>query len=103
MRLEGQKILITGVSRPLGIGATLAKRFAEAGANVAIHGFSDYDINMNHLSAMPNGTETVAKQLINLGLSVTVLAPSDLETPGNAEKVVEEAAAKLGTLDGLVL
>ena len=39
IRLDGKKILITGVSRPLGIGATLAKRFAEAGAAVAVHGF----------------------------------------------------------------
>jgi NAD(P)-dependent dehydrogenase (short-subunit alcohol dehydrogenase family) len=35
IRLDGQKILITGVSRPLGIGATLAKRLAQAGASVA--------------------------------------------------------------------
>ena len=32
IRLDDKKILITGVSRPMGIGATLAKRFAEAGA-----------------------------------------------------------------------
>ena len=39
INLNEKKILITGVSRPLGIGATLAKRFAEAGATVAIHGY----------------------------------------------------------------
>ena len=38
IRLDRKKILVTGVSRPLGIGATLAKRFAEAGATVAVHG-----------------------------------------------------------------
>jgi len=104
IRLDGKKILITGVSRPLGIGATLAKRFAEAGAAVAVHGFSDYDLTVgNHLSSMQNGTEVVAKQLNDLGLSVTVITPSDLETPGNAEKVVEEATDKLGWLDGLTL
>ena len=42
IRLNKQNILITGVSRPMGIGATLAKRIAEAGASVAIHGFSEY-------------------------------------------------------------
>ena len=103
IRLDGQKILITGVSRPLGIGATLAKRLAEAGAIVAVHGFSDYDMTMNHKSAMPNGTAEVTKQLNDLGLKVIMITPSDLETPGNAEKVVEEAAEKLGGLDGLVL
>jgi len=103
MKLDGKRILITGVSRPLGIGATLAKRLAEAGAEIAVHGFSDYDMTTNHLSAMPNGTEAVVKQLNDSGLNVTALTPSDLEMPGNAEKVVAEAVAKLGILDGLIL
>jgi len=87
----------------MGIGATLAKRLAEAGASVAAHGFSDYDMTTNHLTAMPGGTEAVTKQLNDLGLSVTALTSSNLEVPGNAEKVVEEAVAKLGQLDGLIL
>ena len=103
LRLDGKKILITGVSRPMGIGATLAKRCAEAGAMVAVHGFSDYDMTTNHLSAMANGTETVVKELHDLGLNVAALTSSDLEIPGNAEKIVEEATEKLGILDGLVL
>ena len=101
--LAGKKILITGVSRPRGIGATLAKRLAEAGAAVAVHGFSDYDMVQGFDTAMPNGTETTAKRLQDLGLHVTAATPSDLEVPGNAEKAVEEAAEKLGGLDGLIL
>ena len=103
IRLDGKKILITGVSRPMGIGATLAGRLAEAGAAVAVHGFSDYDMTTGHLTAMRFGTETVTKQLNNAGLNVIALTPSDLEIPGNAEKVVDEAVAKLGVLDGLIL
>ncbi|MCL2634959.1 MAG: SDR family oxidoreductase [Oscillospiraceae bacterium] len=104
INLDGKKILITGASRPIGIGATLAKRFAEAGAIVAVHGFSDYDMtNGVHKSAIPNGTEVLAKQLSDSGLNVTALTSSDLEIPGNAEKVVEEADEKIGVLDGLVL
>lgn len=104
IKLDEKKILITGVSRPLGIGATLAKRLAEAGAIVAIHGFSDYDLTVgNHLSAVTNGTEALAKQFNDLGLNVTALTSSDLEIPGIAEKVVEEAALKLNGLDGLIL
>jgi len=103
IRLDGKKILITGVSRPMGIGATLAKRFAEAGAIVAVHGFSDYDMTTNHLTAIKNGTETVVKQLNDEGLNVVALTSSDLEVHGNAEKVVAEAVEKLGKLDGLVL
>jgi len=103
IRLDGKRILITGVSRPLGIGATLARRFAEAGATVAVHGFSDYDMTTNHLSRMPNGTETVAQQLNDQGLNIITLTSSDFDTPGNAENVVTEAVTKLGSIDGLVL
>jgi len=104
INLDGKKILITGVSRPLGIGATLAKRFAEAGAAVAVHGFSDFDLSVgNHKSSMPNGTEILAKQLKDLGLNVTDVTSSDLEIPDSAEKAVEEAVTKLGGLDGLIL
>jgi 3-oxoacyl-[acyl-carrier protein] reductase len=103
IRLDGQKILITGVSRPLGIGATLAKRLAEAGATIAVHGFSDYDMGVGHKSAILNGTEILSKQLREAGLNVTSLTSSDLEKVGSAEKAVEEAVTKLGGLDGLVL
>ena len=94
IRLDGQKILVTGVSRPLGIGATLARRLTEAGATVATHGFADYDLAVGHKSA---------GEICDLGLNVVALTSSDLEKPGNAEKVVDEAVEQLGGLDGLVL
>jgi len=103
INLNGKKILITGVSRPLGIGATLAKRLAEAGATVAVHGFSDYDVTVGHKSAMQNGTEIIAKQLADIGLNVVGVKTGDLILPGVAEQAVEEASKKLGGLDGLVL
>jgi 3-oxoacyl-[acyl-carrier protein] reductase len=104
IRLDGQRILITGVSRPLGIGATLAKRFAESGATVAVHGYSGYDLAVGcSNSATPNGTENIAKQLAVSGLNVVTVTPSDFTEKGTAEKVVEEASEKLGGLDGLVL
>ena len=104
IRLDGQKILITGVSRPMGIGATLAKRLAEAGADIAVHGYSDYDMTVGvRTSAQPDGTAALANQLQAQGLRVTALAPGDLIVPGIAEKVVEDAAAALGGLDGMIL
>ena len=104
MRLDGKKILITGVSRPLGIGATLAKRFAEAGAAVAVHGFSEYDLTVGeNNSATANGTEILAKQYQDMGLNVAPVTPSDFSRHGTAAKAVEEAAEKLNGLDGLVL
>ena len=103
LRLDGQKILITGVSRPLGIGRALAKRLAEVGASVAIHGFSEYDQNLGHKSAMEQGTEAIARELSAMGLQVTALPPGDLAIPGIAENAVEEASQRLGGLSGLIL
>ena len=104
IKLDGKKILITGVSREIGIGATLAKRLAESGAEIAIHGYSTYDLTVGtNNGAVLNGTERIAKQYENLGLKVTAIASSDLETIGNAEKVVEEASEKLNGLDGMIL
>ena len=102
--MDGKKILITGVSRHLGIGATLAKRFAEAGAAVAVHGYPTYDLTVGeHNSAAPNGTEILVKQYQNTGLNVTLVTPSDFEKHGTAETAVEEAMEKLNGLDGLIL
>ena len=104
LRLDGKKIFITGVSRERGIGATLAKRLAEAGAEVAVHGFSGYDLTWHSTeTATPGGTEKIAAQLRDSGLRVTAVTPSDLEKPGAAEKAVDEAVAALGSLDGLIL
>jgi 3-oxoacyl-[acyl-carrier protein] reductase len=104
IRLDGKRVLITGVSRPLGIGATLAKRFMEAGAAVAVHGFSGYDMTVGcNNSATPNGTENVTKQLADNGLNAVLITPSNFTEKGTAAKVVEEATQKLGRLDGLVL
>jgi len=104
IRLDGKKILITGVSRPLGIGAALAKRFAEAGAFVAIHGFSDYDLTAGcNNSATPLGTENISIQLADRGLNIVLITPSDFAKSDTAKKAVEEAAQKLNGIDGLVL
>jgi len=104
IRLDGKKILITGVSRPLGIGATLAKRFAEAGAIVAVHGFSEYDLTVGEKnSASPHGTQSIAAQLANSGLNVIAVTPSDFTKTGTASRAIDEAVQKLGKFDGLVL
>lgn len=96
LSLKGQKILITGVSRSKGIGATLAKRMSEAGAKVAAHGFSDYDAQMQYSDAK-TGLEQKGSE------NVVYLEQSDLSVKGNAEKAVERANEALGGLDGLVL
>ncbi|AMP20604.1 hypothetical protein AZF37_04935 [endosymbiont 'TC1' of Trimyema compressum] len=54
LSLESKNIIITGASRPLGIGHSLTKRFLKYGANVAIHGYCPYDLALNYRDASNN-------------------------------------------------
>ena len=71
--LKDQCILITGVSRSIGIGATLAKRFAEAGANVVIHGYPVYDKAMKYPDASENFIQDFIKDLNTKGFNIFIV------------------------------
>ncbi|MCK5241116.1 SDR family oxidoreductase [bacterium] len=103
LSLENQKILITGVSRSLGIGAAIARRCAASGASIIIHGFPNYDLNLNYPDATNSSTNDLAQELSAKGFNVAALSPSDLSDPNEPARVVDEAVMKLSGLDGLVL
>ena len=86
--LKGSKVLVTGASK--GIGKAVARAFAREGAHVAIH-----------YSASEAEAKALAEEIVVAG-GTAVLVRGDLGQRGEAEKVVEEAAAKLGGLDTLV-
>lgn len=86
--LAGRSILVTGASR--GIGAATAVRAALHGADIAI-GYLDRQ----------DEAEAVASRIQELGRRVVTLA-ADLTRPAEARRLVAEARAGLGTLDGLV-
>jgi 3-oxoacyl-[acyl-carrier protein] reductase len=81
-------VLITGAS--VGIGAAAALGFARLGADVAVH------YNKNKEPA-----EKVVAEIKKLGRKAVAIG-GDLGVSGTAQKVVAEAAAKLGRLDILV-
>lgn len=103
LRVDGRKILITGVSRPSGIGATLARRFLDAGATVAVHGFADYDIKSGYRDARQNATGELAETLAGEGKTIVSLTASDLSRGNAAEFAIAEANEKTGGIDGLIL
>jgi NAD(P)-dependent dehydrogenase (short-subunit alcohol dehydrogenase family) len=87
MHLRGKTILITGGRR---VGAHVAIAAAKRGANVALSYFRSRD-----------RIEAVAAEARTLGVHAAAIA-ADLRQPSDAERLVNQTAADLGSLDGLV-
>lgn len=103
LSLKNKNILVTGVSRSMGIGTAITRTLAKAGANVVIHGFSSYDKELQYPDASMNYADALEKELSDKGYCVFVLPSSDLSENGIPEKIITEAVGKVGYLDGLVL
>ena len=86
--LDGRAVLVTGAST--GIGAAVARAFAQQGAKVAIH------YNRSHDAAAELG------DMIAAAGGTAVLVGGDVSAEGETERVVAEAARAFGRLDGLV-
>jgi 2-dehydro-3-deoxy-D-gluconate 5-dehydrogenase len=85
-RLDGKNALVTGSRTGLGSGIALA--LAEAGANVACHGFS----------AEPSD---ICQRIAALGRRSFYLA-GDVAEPSVCEELVERTVAEFGSIDILV-
>lgn len=86
--LSGKSVLITGAST--GIGAALARAFAAQGASVGLH-----------YNASVDSAKTLAAEIEGTGAKV-MLVRGDASKSGEMARVVEEAAAAFGRLDGLI-
>ena len=98
--LAGRTALITGVSREAGIGAALARRFADEGARLYLTGWAPHDAEQPY-GAEPEGGEAVARELRAAGAEAE-FASVDLADPDAPRQVLEAAAAALGHVDVLV-
>jgi len=86
--LSGKAVLITGAST--GIGAALARAFAQLGARVAIH----YNASLNRAEEVAADVRFAGAQAFLVG--------GDLQSSAKAREVVEAAVAHFGGLDILV-
>ncbi len=86
--LAGKRVLITGAST--GIGAALARAFAQQGMKVAIH-----------FNASREPAEKLAAEITAAGGQVHLIQ-GDVSKDGETERVVNETAEAFGGLDGLV-
>lgn len=86
--LAGKRILITGAST--GIGAALARAFAQQGSRLALH-----------YNASAGPAETLAGE-IRGGGGTAALVRGDVSDAGTMRRIVDEAAAALGGLDGII-
>jgi len=87
MLLRGKTVLITGGRR---VGAALALKLAERGANVALSWFRSRE-----------RIEAVAADVRRLGVRCETFR-ADLREPAEAEQLVAQTVATLGSIDALV-
>jgi 3-oxoacyl-[acyl-carrier protein] reductase len=90
MELIGRRILVTGVSRRIGIAYTVAHAFADAGAAVFATGWAGAD------AEQPWGADETLPDLASIGY-----VSADLSDPAAPARVVAAAYDALGGLDVL--
>jgi 3-oxoacyl-[acyl-carrier protein] reductase len=98
--LEGRVALITGASRRAGIGHAIARRLARDGAQIALHGWRQYDREQAWGEDSPSEQDRL--ELSGSGTKLLTLE-ENLREPDAPARLAERVQRSLGRLDILVL
>ncbi|MEG0328245.1 MAG: SDR family oxidoreductase [Erysipelothrix sp.] len=99
MKLNGKTILVTGVSRSNGIGATVALKLRDQGARVIVHGYSSFDSDVRY----SDSDALFTSQFCEVHENLFAAPSSDLSSGRNCESLIEFINEKYGVIHGLVL
>lgn len=100
LSLEGRVVLVTGVSREIGIGAAIARKAAERGADLFLASWPQADAEQSW-GASPAFAEQFARRLGEDGARVGHLAV-DLGDANGPARLLEAACERFGHVDALV-
>jgi len=99
--LAGRTALVTGVSRPRGIGYAVALRLARLGASVVVHHFAPHDAEQPWGGADIEAVRDGIRSALGDGAQFADFH-ADLTDAAAAAPLVEHAAAVTGRLDILI-
>src|SRR5712664_3593009 len=94
--LDGRVAIITGAGR--GIGASIARRFAEEGASLVVN---DYGGNPDGTGSDAGPAEVIAKEISAQGGKV-VSDAGDIAEVATGQRLVDTAVSEFGKVDILV-
>lgn len=100
--LTGRRVVVTGVSRRVGIAFTIARDLAAAGADVFTVGRHAHDEDQPWGADRDRNTGAALRAGLPASAGTIVHEDLDLTAPGAPEAVVDRAVQRFGGVDGLV-
>jgi len=100
-RLRGRVVLVTGVSRRVGIGAAMTRRLLAEGASLLATGWSKYDSEGEGRQPPEEDPATLIKELDSTYGRLHYIS-ADLADPETPRRLVDKTVELFGTIDVVV-
>ncbi|MFB9328501.1 SDR family oxidoreductase [Paenibacillus aurantiacus] len=100
-RLQNKTAIVTGTSRPNGIGAAICRELANQGANIFFTHYTNYDHQLGFSDADRGYPDRLAEELRESGVRASH-ASVDLSDPSTLAELLDQVCSELGVPDILV-